>query len=474
VITCRFDRRLTRALAALLALAGTAACGPREVAAPSVVLVVIDTLRRDHLSLYGYERDTSPRLDRLAPESAVFERCIATSSWTKPSTVSLLSGLYPASHGANRNRRASDEIEFIGEVLQRRGFATAAFSGNPHVSSAFGMDQGFDHFGFGGNRRAREYPDLTELLAGARAWLAGSSERPFLLYLHLMNVHGPYRAPASYRERFLSEPHAEFPFQNNLWKDIVRRGRLERRADVRQAHLNDLSARYDGAVAYTDEILARFLDELRADGILDRSLLVITSDHGEELFEHGGFGHKRTLYGELLEIPLLIREPTGIGAGRRIDEPVSLVDVPATVLDWLGILGPENAGRFASGHSLLPLLRRPPEDGPTGRPEGDRALLAQLDEPSAGRAFLVQQWPHRLLQIEKDYQGRRHAVELFDVAADPGEHVDLASQRPQRVAELEALAGELRGALEAQPFEGDPARPDDELVRQLEALGYGR
>jgi arylsulfatase A-like enzyme len=455
---------------ALVALAGVAACRPDEVTRPSVVLVVIDALRRDHLSLYSYSKGTSPGLARLAQESAVFERCLATSSWTKPSTLSLFSGLYPPSHGGHRNRKASPRIDFLSEVLQERGYATAAVSGNPHVSPAFGMDQGFDTFEFGGNRRARDYPDVTELLDGARTWLAAHADERFFLYLHLMNVHGPYRAPPEYRLRFLEEPHADFPFQNRLWKEIVRHGRLERRGDVSEAHLRDLTARYDGAVAYTDEVLARFLGELRAKGILDRSLLVITSDHGEELFDHGGFGHKRTLYGEQLEIPLLIREPGGVGAGRRIAEPVSLVDLPATILDWLGFLPLENGRAFGNGRSLVPLLRGSPE----GRSLPTRHLLAQLDEVSAGRAFLVQEWPYRLLQIEKDYRGRGSTVELFDVAEDPEERVDLAPQRRERVAELEALARELRGALEAHPFEGDPAELDEDLARRLEALGYAR
>jgi len=455
---------------ALVAVVGIAACGPDEAARPSVLLVVIDALRRDHLSLYGYAKDTSPGLARLAEESAVFERCLATSSWTKPSTLSLLSGLYPPRHGGHRNRKASPRIDFLGEVLQERGYATAAVSGNPHVSPAFGMDQGFDHFELSDNRRARDYPDLTELLDGARAWLAAHAHEPFFLYLHLMNVHGPYRAPPEFRSRFLEEPHAEFPFQNPLWKDIVRRGRLERRADVSEAHLRDLAARYDGAIAYTDDVLTRFLEQLRDEGILDRSLLVITSDHGEELFDHGGFGHRRTLYGEQLEVPLLIREPGGVGAGWRIAEPVSLVDLPATMLDWLGFLPPESGGAFGDGTSLVPLLRKRRE----GRPLPTRRLLAQLDEVSAGRAFLVQEWPHRLLQIEKDYRGRENAVELFDVAVDPEERVDLAPQRRERVAELEALSRELRSALEADSFKGDPAQLDEGLARQLEALGYVR
>lgn len=451
-------------LAMLMAFTG---CSPETEAPPSVILVVIDTLRRDHLSLHGYAKKTTPGLEGLAREASVFERCLATSSWTKPSTVSLLTGLYPPSHGIHRLLRAPQQYVFLAERLRENGYATAAFSGNPHVSPTFGMSQGFDHFAHqNSNERVQDYPDAVEILDDARGWLETSPQEPFFLYLHLMNVHGPYRAPPEYRARFLEEPHTEFTFRNETWIEIVRRGRLEERAKVTDAHLNDLRARYDGAIAYTDEVLMSFLEELRSSGVLDRSLLVVTSDHGEELFEHGGFGHRRTLYGELLEVPLLIRDPDGRGSGRRIEQPVSLVDVPATILDRLGLLEAGPDGGFGDGRSLVPLLSDAVE-APT-----PRLLLAQLDEKSAGSALLIQKWPYRLLQIENDYRGNDDAVELYDVENDPREQTDLAPRSQRRVSRLTALAREFRAALENSRFEGDKVQLDEDMRRRLEALGY--
>jgi arylsulfatase A-like enzyme len=450
----------------LIAAIGLLSCHVVAPEPPSVILVVIDTLRRDHLGFHGYERDTSPGLDRLAHESAVFENCLAPSSWTRPSVASLLSGLYPPRHGIHRNKRAGADIEFIAETLQGHGYTTAAFSGNMHVSKTFGMHQGFDRFKGGDRFGADDYPDIQELLRDARAWLHANSKQPSFLYLHLMNVHGPYRAASRYGDRFRTESHRPFPFQNKLWKQIVGSGDLTQRDQVSDEHLNDLEARYDGAIAYTDEMLTAFLDALKDDGTLGSSLLIITSDHGEELFDHGGFGHKRTLHAEVVDVPLLIRDPDGSGAGQRIRTPVSLVDIPATILDRAGLL--QSGGGFGDGRSLVPLMRSVTANAP----RSERPLIAELDEATSGRAFLIQEWPLRLVLVEQEYTGRANSIDLFDLEADPGEQVDLSLTQRQRARELQARATKIRSELQrsgsapqAVPIVGD-------LERRLEALGY--
>ena len=396
----------------------------------------------------------------------MFENCLATSSRTRPSVTSLFSGLYPPRHGVHRNRRAHADIEFIAETLQQRGYATAAFSGNMHVSPTFAMNQGFDLFKGGRGFGAKRYPDVQKLLGDARAWLQENAERPSFVYLHLMNIHGPYRAANRYSDRFRGESYRRFPFQNELWKRIVRFGELERRADVSEAHLNDLTARYDGAIAYTDEALSDFLDSLRADGVLDRSLVIVTSDHGEELFEHGGFGHKRTLHAEVLDVPLLVRDPDGLGSGRRIRTPVSLVDIPATILDRVGFLEPGRG--FGDGRSLLPLVRGSEDNAALG----ERVLIAELDEATSDRAFLVQEWPLRLVLVEQEYTGRANSIDLFDLEADPGEQVDLSLVRRERARELDARATKIRTELRRSAILTEDVPLDDDIERHLEALGY--
>lgn len=471
-----FQRVVEAALAAALlccappvSLPVSAATPRRDVPAtprPNVLLVVIDTLRKDHLGLYGYGKPTSPRLDALARESVVFDRCVAASSWTEPSTASLLSGLYPARHGCHEYAAVPDDALMLAEVLKEAGYRTLGLSGNPNASPLFGFKQGFDRFWLRGDDAAREYPDVSEIIDEAEKLLASDDEAPLFLYLHLMNVHGPYLSPPGWRERFLEPPASDFAFRNPLWMDIMRRTMLERRADVTPAHLRDLAARYDGAIAWTDEVVGRFLAGRRAQRGYERDLVIVTSDHGEELFDHGGFGHGQTLHGEVVDVPLVVRRPGGTGAGSRVDAPVSLVDLPATILELAGLLPEPARGRFGDGLSLVPLM-----DG--GSLVRDQPIVAQLDRVAQGKAFLVEQWPLRAIAIEQDYMQRFDVFELYDVAADPREEHDLAPEDAARASTFRVLIAERRKALEAQALHAQKLELDDELRRQMERLGYG-
>jgi arylsulfatase A-like enzyme len=437
---------------------------------PDVVVVVIDTLRRDHLSAYGYGKPTSPRLAELAKSSVVFERALAASSWTEPSTASLLTGLYPPRHGAHEYARVPASATLLAEVLHAAGWRTGGVSGNPNASPQFGFDQGFDSFDFSGNEEAREYPDVGELVGKARKFLqeahAKDPAAPRFCYLHVMNVHGPYRAPPEQRERFLEKPFEEFPFQNEIWKAILRKGQVERRKDVTPAKLHDLTARYDGAIAYTDSVIGGFLDELLAGDGGKNTLVVVTADHGEELFDHGGFGHGFTLHREVVDVPLLIRLPGGEGGGTRVAEPVSLVDVAPTLLDRLGLLGAQPDGRFGDGVSLAPLLRG-------GKIERDAPMVAQLERGKQGKAFLLEQWPLRLILTERDYAGREDVLELFDLEKDPDERHDLLAGDAARAAELRRKLAARRSQLESAALPTTTEELDEATRRKMEALGYG-
>jgi arylsulfatase A-like enzyme len=448
-------------------------------ARPNLILVVVDTLRRDHLGCYGYGKPTSPKLDALAKQSILFQNVTAASSWTEPSTASLLSGLYPARHGAHEYAKVPDSVEMLAETLKAAGYRTGAVSGNPNASPLFGFDQGFDSFFFPGNDVAREYPDVSELVAKAEEFLAKGdgaksssasaaatpSPTPFFLYLHVMNVHGPYKAPPQFRERFLEEPHADFPFQNDLWIDLLRHGNVERRKEVGASQLHDLTARYDGAIAYTDQVLGEFLERRLAKGGAASDLVVVTADHGEELFDHGGFGHGFTLHHELLDVPLLVRRPDAADAGKRIDAPVSLVDLPATLLDLLALLPKERGGRVGDGLSLVPLIRGEPL-------ERDAPIVAQLARGKQGAAFLVQHWPLRVVETERDYAGRADVLELFDESKDPKEERDLAAADPSLADRLRTALHARRETLERQGLAAEKPPLDEKTRAALRALGY--
>ena len=437
------------------------------MAPPSVVLIVIDTLRKDHLSLYGYLKPTSPGLEQLAKEAVTFENCLATSSWTKPSTLSLLTGLYRTGNYTKKERKASPQLEFLAEALSAEGYATGAISGNPWVSATYGLDQGFAHFQFDGGKLARYYPDSNVLLQAARTWLDETLEQPkrqpFFLYIHLMNVHGPYRSPDHYRTRFAEEPNEELVYRGPVWQAAKREGKAKK--PLTEGHLNDLRAVYDAAIAYTDDQIFAFVQELRRRGILDNSVLLITADHGEELYDHEDLGHRSTLHGELLNVPLLLRLPGGRHGGLRVRAAVSLVDVPATILDAAGLLNEQREGRFGDGVSLLGKLRAPTD-------AMERPLLAEL--LGSGRA-LVQRWPYRMerrMDEARDPRSEANVFRLYNVERDPGEQRDIAAQNPAVIDELKLLLEQLQNSNRQRLPEGEEIEPNSQIREQLEALGY--
>ena len=409
---------------------------------PNVVVVVIDSLRSDRLGVHGGRGGLTPRLDALAAEATLFERCLAPSSWSGPSTASLLTGLYPTRHGCHEDAVLPPGLELLSERLRAAGYRTIGVSGSPDASPQFAFDQGFDAFWFDASDRARNYPDVSELVGHAETLLAQDDGRPTFLYLHVMNVHGPYLSPEAWRDRFRRTGAEEFPFQNEVWLEVMG-GVVSRRAEVTPARLLDLASRYDAAVAWTDEVVGRFLERRRATVAGSDEIVLVTSDHGEELFDHGGFGHGSTLHREGVDVPLLLRLPTGSAAApRRIDEPVSLVDVPATLLDLAGFLPDGAAGGVGDGRSLRPLLE--------GRKfERDAPLVAHLERGRWGSAFLLQSGNLRLIETRFDYAGRHDFAELFDRVADPREQHDLLASDPERAAWLRSLLALRRKQLDA-------------------------
>ena len=480
-------------VAAALALATAfllPGCGEAEEPGrrgPHVVLVVVDTLRADHLTAFGHDRDTHPALADFVARATRFERCSTPSPWTTPGTASILSGLHPLRHGSTTHGTAlGDGVASLAEVLRDGGWRTAGFSHNPNVSAAARFDQGFERFeDFDGS--STEAPDIAEMNAAAVAWVDEElgDDRAFL-YLQPMNVHGPYRVPEGRRDDLLGRPPAPgFTYYGTTMKRILKRGELARRERVRAPMLRSLGEQYDPAIRYTTDELGALFEDLDARGLYDDALVVLTADHGEELFEHGGFSHGYSLHEELLHVPLLVKLP-GQRRGGVVRAPVSVQDVYPTVLEALGLEAPY-AG---DGRSLLPRMRAAAEadgDGEAGGPGGarrvgrrgppvaladDRVFLYHVDWPGrcVGRALRLGRW--KLVEVREDYEGRRDVVELYDLEADPGETRDLAARRPGVVARLQ---DRLRRELAARVADG-LAPPENVLhaldLQALEALGY--
>jgi arylsulfatase A-like enzyme len=422
---------------------------------PDVLLVTLDTTRVDHLSPYGYERDTSPNLSRLAADGVAYTRAYSVASWTLPSHASLFTGKYPSSHGAShdpegalvlgagvegvsdeerekyqifRARGMGRDERTLAELLGGAGYRSAGVVGGPWLKRVFGLSRGFEHWdedditGAGG-RRANDVSDR------AIAWLdALPADVPFLLFLNFFDAHMPYQPPRWLLRGYLDDP-------------VAARG-SDRDAELRRAS-------YDAEILYADMNFGRVIDRLKSRGRYDETLILVTADHGELLGEHSLYGHPARLYEELTRIPLIVKFPKSREAGVRIDEPIQLVDLFALILDQAGIEIPPDIQGQLPGHITHPILT---EESPAFA--GDEALRAYYDGS------------------EKFLWGSRGTRQLYDLANDPKEQRDLAGERPARVAEFEtALQRHLATLPAPSAFEAEGA-VDRETREALRALGY--
>ena len=346
------------------------ACVPSttEVLRPNVLVICIDVLRADHVGTYGYDRATTPSLDVLADSGVVFEAARSPAAWTKPSVPSYFTGRFPHQHGvylASRSRDgklvtdvlAPEEVTFA-ELFKAEGYRTFGVVANPTIAGEFGFAQGFDEY---------THRDEDAEVIGQRFldWLDDADrEQPFFAYVHFNDVHLPYDPPGRYRTAF-GDGTAGSDFSNDSWK-LLKRRILEGKTQISDSDRQGMIDLYDGELKYTDAQIGEILASLEQRELLDETLIVVLSDHGEELLDRGGIDHGSSLYDELLGVPLIFRFPGGTPAGVRIEEPVSLVDVLPTLADYLGF---ETRSELA-GHSLMPLL--------SGRPStSEHAVYAE-------------------------------------------------------------------------------------------------
>jgi len=408
-----------------------------------VVLVSIDTLRRDHVGAYGYARPTTPRLDELARGGILCEDAVSTSSWTLPAHLSMLTSADPSRHGGTDMRHGFNRrIPTLAATLQHAGFATQAITSHLYVSSVYGLHEGFDHLDFRQDRRATEVADR------ATAVLDRVGDRPFLLFLHFYDPHWHYDPPDETRRLF------ETPYSGSLtgvWADFSKRDR----ANVSAADLAHLLALYDGEIRYTDNELGRVLDHLAARGLGRGTLVFVTSDHGEEFLEHGSWEHQKTLYEEVIRIPLMLAGPGVVG--RREAAQATLLDVMPTVLAWTGV-APQGP---LEGKSLL-------------APPGERDAYGETDHTTDGTPKLFLRggggrWK-TILSLSRDGREVRQE-DWFDLASDPGEGRSVPPTagvaetiRRRAVERWRAGRGEGTGAPSVK------LTPDQ--VERLRALGY--
>ena len=508
---------------------------------PNVIFVSVDTLAARHLSCYGYPRTTTPNIDRFAREAVLFEDCIANASWTAPSYLSQLSGLYPNAHHLDApgvtdpqawetNHLAASRWT-LAEALRAGGYATAAWIDNPWVSEAMGMAQGFDLFDTSAAAIFLTDPDggFAHIAPRARAWM-NATKGPFFAFLQPMDPHGPYVTRWRYRGRFdgdgLYDEELERPVGHEqihvfgVVPQYVAEGEHTGGGPLPDAmRTTPIANAYDEKIAEVDDAFGELLAFLDRRGLLDTSIVVLSSDHGEAVGQHEYWFDHGTLYDEVLRVPLIVRLPRGEHGGRRVATGVQLVDLMPTLLELTG----QPVPAWSHGRSLaaamagaeLPPVPRLSMDGIVRQetviaPDGDKlvwseplvaSLQTRLRHPrlpkghvervapqlagtfwsSARYAAWLAERPGLADELFAPLAGEFH--ELYALPEDPLELDDLLAAPDEPDEALRARRDRLQALLDAEKARGEAARDDAEArggssgpsraaLEQLEALGY--
>jgi len=436
---------------------------------PNVILIMVDTLRADHLSCYGYDAIRTPAIDALAAEGTRFAHAYSQASWTRPSVATILTSLYPSAHKAiHKTDILPDAVTTLPEVLQAAGYRTIGFANNINVAPPFNFQQGFDdyvflepEFFFGATesaaqltlynqlrlirerylsrvKRVESYYQPAEVVTDrGLAWVAEhGAAAPFFMFLHYMDPHDPY----------FTHP----------WNG---------EALARVANPNpdaSLAARYrgayDGEIVYLDAQLARLVAGLKARGVYDDTMIVLTADHGEEFYEHGGWWHGQTLYDEQLTVPLIVKAARGGPAGVVNDVMVASLDIAPTIIAAAAVPAPEAmVGRPLSLAAGAPAPR-------------DHAFAESDLEGNVLQAYRSAGW--KVIQANPGNPRGLPTRQLFETVADPREQHDLAASRQQEVATLSAHLATVQSRALAAAVGGSQAAIDSATEERLRALGY--
>jgi len=444
----------------------------------NLVLIVVDTLRADHMSLHGYERPTTPKLDAFASErGVVFENARSSASWTKASVASIFTGLDPRQH------RVQTHIDFLhssfrtlAQTFGEAGFQTHGIQSNLYLLSGFGFDKGFIDYEDslssaveGGTIATHDTSTGGAVNERALAWLdERDADQPFFLYVHHYEPHHEYLTEeASFLPPLASAEDAarRLLLAEASMDELV--GGVDR---LTPADIDYLAARYDSEILFQDRLLGELFDGLKERGLFENSIIVVTSDHGEEFMEHGGVSHQNDkLFDELLRVPLVIASPEAV-ATRRV-APVGLADLGSTLLELCGVESPDFPGSSFAGAIVA-------HSPPTGEVVS-HGMLPKGSFGSEADSELVSLVKGKWKLIQDRVSGQ---VMLFDLEADPGERNDLSAADPNRVSELERS---LVNYLERRGGVGGELPPEPEAVRRRRAaliednqdelikLGYG-
>ena len=421
----------------------------------NLVLISIDCLRADHVSAYGYERKTTPNIDRFAADGVLFRNAASVSSWTLPTHMSMMTGLMPSLHGASRAYKLSSSVPYLPEILAESGYQTLGVASGGYVSQAWGFERGFDVYRMLTDRRASEIVDAAlELVQRSR------TPRQFL-FVHLFDAHWPYLPPREFLDRFDERP----PDISDIMPKVIFRKPPTGPEEIQ--HFVNL---YDGEIAYLDQELGRFFTGLKQAGLYDRSMIVLTVDHGESFYEHDVWQHSESLFEEVTHIPLIVKWPRNSITG-DVESLVSQLNIFPTMLEQAGLVPPYDyvpLGRFLGESSTPPMNAL-----------GEITWDAKEGQGAAMKTAVKNGRLKYILTLAGEIGDELFVSEvvneeLYDLAKDPGEQKNLL---PDGASDIGALRRDARRLLEkARALQanrgGDEVILDEELTEHLKALGY--
>lgn len=439
---------------------------------PDIIVILVDTLRADYLGAYGFIGPISPHLDRLAEESIRFDRCISAAPWTKPSVASLFTSLLPETHRVLDHRgfyardvssglktgALPEQAITLAEILSKNGYRTAGWSANGWINDRLGFAQGFEVF-HGTPSDDRNLLNADEILRPAFDWLMSASDRrPAFLYLHLMDTHGPWRWNPEEWDLLRKSP--SLGWDREISRSEMIDGKELARFIGRDKLGNQLSlwrGAYAAGVRVMDMRVGAFLDKLRSSGRFNKSLIVFTADHGEELLDHGGWGHGWSLHSHQTRVPLLIRLPGGDTKGRVEGMTVSGLDLMPTLLSAAGVSG----GLSIQGRNLWNrLVGEELEEGPFWAVAQGVKSNHRMVSLENGRFKLIWEYP----------DGSRF---LYDQERDPMERHNLAESRPDLLEALEQrLIERMKWQQERPELLETGVELTQEEIERLRLLGY--
>ncbi|MDA0206841.1 MAG: sulfatase [Acidobacteria bacterium] len=464
-----------------------------------VILIMIDTLRKDHTSLYGYERDTTPTLSKMASEGVLFLDNISQATWTKVATPSIMTSLYPQSH---RVHDIPDTLaaagETIAEVYRAGGYATASFASNAFTGRATNLHQGFEEVHEAGSLHNQGTKTSRPVVDGAVDWLERHADTPYFMYLHLYDPHSKFEPRAPYNtmwadatgkeeheaQRKKALDYAKAKDETRQFNELPNAEDLEAAGTDVAAWMAYEKAWYDGSIRGMDAELARLLERLRSLGIARETLIAVVSDHGEELHDHGKFGHGFQAYGEIANVTMLLHRPGSIPERVRVEETTRSIDLMPTLLNLSGLPVPE----AAQGRSTLPLIAGY-LDGRTG--DEASATAAELGWETRPAVTEEHKRVHsNAYEVENDdesfaivFEGwklihntitkKKPEFELFDHANDPLDAHDVADANPEMVEKLKTeLSYWRREVTDAALPEDSSEGMSSEELEKLRSLGY--